>query len=142
LIITPGSGQHRASNVLFYGENPTIAHIPACNSVCEIATCEEPSLFVERRKRFQLPLILLYPLVTSPQAPQSNTKQQTILATAAAEVVLTEDVPGGALADGNRQPDELKVPELKRWLACWGASRTGLKHAEIINTHNLKVERS
>jgi len=51
---------------------------------------------------------------------------QTILATAAAEVVLTiEDVPGAAL--GNRQPDELKVSELKRWLACWGASRTGLK---------------
>lgn len=32
---------------------------------------------------------------------------QTLLATAAAEVVLTEDVPGAAL--GKRQPDELKV---------------------------------
>lgn len=50
---------------------------------------------------------------------------QTLLATAAAEVVLTEDVPGAAL--GKRQPDELKVPELKRWLACRDASRTGLK---------------
>ena len=43
-----------------------------------------------------------------------------------AEVVLTEDdVPGAAI--GKRLPEKLKVPELKRWLACQGASRTGLK---------------
>ena len=56
-----------------------------------------------------------------------QSKQQTKLATAvAAEVALTEDdIPGAAL--GARQPEELKVPELKRWLVCRGASRTGLK---------------
>ena len=54
-------------------------------------------------------------------------EQASKLATAvAAEVALTEDdIPGAAL--GARQPEELKVPELKHWLACRGASRTGLK---------------
>ena len=60
------------------------------------------------------------------QEEASSAKQQTKLATAvAAEVALTEDdIPGAAL--GARQPEELKVSELKRWLACRGASRTGL----------------
>ena len=61
------------------------------------------------------------------QEQASNAKQQTKLATAVAadsEVALTEDdIPGAAL--GARQPEELKVSELKRWLACRGASRTG-----------------
>ena len=56
------------------------------------------------------------------QEQASNAKQQTKLATA---VVTEDDIPGAAL--GARQPEELKVPELKRWLACRGASRTGLK---------------
>ena len=61
------------------------------------------------------------------QEEASNAKQQTKLATAvAAEVALTEDdIPGAA--PGARQSEELKVPELKCWLACRGASRTGLK---------------
>ena len=40
-----------------------------------------------------------------------------------------EDVPGASLgkhADGRvRKPHELCVPELKRWLACRGARRSG-----------------
>jgi len=36
-----------------------------------------------------------------------------------------EDVPGAAL--GDRLPEELTVPELQRWLACRGASRSGCK---------------
>jgi len=43
--------------IALYGENPTSAHIPACNAACEIATCEEPSPFVEQRKHFQLPFV-------------------------------------------------------------------------------------
>ena len=39
---------------------------------------------------------------------------------------LTEDdVPGAALC--GRNPAELKVPELKRWLMCRGASVKGKK---------------
>ena len=46
------------------------------------------------------------------------------------EVELTEDdIPGASL--GIRKPHELKVPELKRWLACRGASRSGKKAALI-----------
>ena len=53
--------------------------------------------------------------------------QQTVtLPAAVAGVELTEDdVPGASL--GMKQPEELKVPELKRWLACRGAMRSGLK---------------
>ena len=51
LRIIPGGAAPHFKCIAFYGENPTIAYIPACNSACEIATCEEPSL---RRKRFQL----------------------------------------------------------------------------------------
>lgn len=56
---------------------------------------------------------------------QSDAEQQTVPATTAdvAEVVLTkEDVPDPTLQ--SRQPDELKY---QSWLACQGASRTGLK---------------
>ena len=44
--------------------------------------------------------------------------QQTVtLPATVAGVELTEDdVPGASL--GMKQPEELKVPELKRWLAC------------------------
>ena len=68
-----------------------------------------------------------------------QSKQQTKLATAvAAEVALTEDdIPGAAL--GARQPEELKVPELKRWLACRGASRTGLK-AQLVQRVNEDIQ--
>ena len=48
------------------------------------------------------------------------------------QVELTEDdIPGASL--GIRKPHELKVPELKRWLACRsrGASRSGNKAALI-----------
>jgi len=46
------------------------------------------------------------------------------------EVVLVEeDVPGAAL--GDRLPEELTVPELQRWLACRGASRSGRKRQLI-----------
>lgn len=41
------------------------------------------------------------------------------------DVVLLEDVPGASL--GDRQPEELTVLELKWWLACRGATRSGLK---------------
>ena len=48
----------------------------------------------------------------------------------AVEIVLEEeDVPGASL--GDRLPEELTVPELKRWLACRGASRTGHKQQLI-----------
>ena len=46
-----------------------------------------------------------------------------------------KDVPGASLglrADGKqRKPNELCVPELKRWLACCGARRGGNK-AELV----------
>ena len=46
-----------------------------------------------------------------------------------------EDVPGaslGTLPDGSvRKPKLLTVPELKRWLACRGARRSGNK-AELV----------
>jgi len=41
-------------------------------------------------------------------------------------VMLTEsDVPGASL--NGKQPHELNVPQLKRWLACCGAPVTGKK---------------
>ena len=39
------------------------------------------------------------------------------------------DVPGASLS--GRKPRDLHVPELKRWLACRGASRRG-EHAELV----------
>ena len=52
------------------------------------------------------------------------------MSTATEDVVLVEeDVPGASL--GGKRPDELKVPELKRWLAARGASRKGNKSALI-----------
>ena len=56
-------------------------------------------------------------------ADQSGQLTVQLSAAAVAELELTEDdVPGAAL--GRKLPEELKVP---RWLACRGASRTGLK---------------
>ena len=43
--------------------------------------------------------------------------------------LMEDDIPGASL--GIRKPHELKVPELKRWLACRGASRSGNKAALI-----------
>ena len=40
-----------------------------------------------------------------------------------------EDVPGASL--NGRKPEQLKVPELKLWLACRGALTKGRK-AELI----------
>ena len=41
-------------------------------------------------------------------------------------MVLTEnDIPGASL--GDRDPSDLKIPELKRWLACRGAPLKGKK---------------
>ena len=53
------------------------------------------------------------------------------------DIFLTEDdVPGASLGkrlDGSvREPHELCVPELKRWLACRGARRSGNK-AELVH---------
>ena len=42
---------------------------------------------------------------------------------------MENDIPGSSLR--GRKPDELTVPELKRWLACRGASRQG-KKAELV----------
>ena len=58
-----------------------------------------------------------------------------------ADIRLTEsDVPGASLgvrSDGSfRKPHELCVPELKRWLACRGARRTGNK-AELVERYKL-----
>jgi len=52
LIITrwimPGGGQaHTVKCIMFYGENPTSAHIPACKLRLEIATHGRTALFVE-----------------------------------------------------------------------------------------------
>ena len=52
------------------------------------------------------------------------------------DLVLTErDVPGASLGrnpDGSaRTPGLLTIPELKRWLACRGARRTG-KKADLV----------
>ena len=50
-------------------------------------------------------------------------------------VVLTEnDVPGSAL--NGKQPHELNVLQLKRWLACRGAPVTGNK-PELIERYNI-----
>ena len=50
-------------------------------------------------------------------------------------VVLTEnDVPGSSL--NGKQPHELNVLQLKRWLACRGAPVTG-KKPELIETYNI-----
>lgn len=48
-----------------------------------------------------------------------------ILASSVEVVLVEEDVPGAALRD--RLLEELTVPELQRWLACWGASRSECK---------------
>ena len=54
------------------------------------------------------------------------------------KVELTEDdIPGASL--GIRKPHELKVPELKRWLACRGATRNGNKAALIERDYKLEV---
>ena len=46
------------------------------------------------------------------------------------ELILTEDdVPGASLA--GRSPSDLLLKELRRWLACRGASRGG-RHAELV----------
>ena len=40
-----------------------------------------------------------------------------------------KDIPGASLCD--RDPSELKIPELKRWLACRGAPLKG-KKADLV----------
>ena len=45
------------------------------------------------------------------------------------ESVPRQDVPGASLA--GRDPSDLKVPELKRWLECRAASTRG-KKADLI----------
>jgi len=45
-------------------------------------------------------------------------------------VILDEkDIPGAAL--GGRDPNSLKIPELKRWLTCRNASTKG-KKADLV----------
>ena len=52
---------------------------------------------------------------------------------------LTEDdVPGAPLR--RKLPEELKVPELKRWLACQGASQTELKTTTYIHRVNVYIQ--
>ena len=46
-----------------------------------------------------------------------------------------EDIPGASLH--GREPSDLKIPELKRWLACRGAPLKGKKAdlvARFVNT--------
>ena len=53
----------------------------------------------------------------------------------AEKVLLTEsDVPGASLND--RRPEDLTVVELKRWLACRGAHRSGTK-PELVKRYFL-----
>ena len=55
--------------------------------------------------------------------------------TMAEKVLLTEsDVPGASLND--RRPEDLTVVELKRWLACRGAHRSGTK-PELVKRYFL-----
>ena len=53
----------------------------------------------------------------------------TSRAQAAAAVVPVESIPGASL--NGRDPSDLKVPELKRWLLCRGASVRG-KKADLV----------
>ena len=55
-------------------------------------------------------------------------------------VKLTEvDIPGASLS--GRAPEDLKVPELKRWLACRNA-RTGGKNQNLSGGERYFLERS
>ena len=59
----------------------------------------------------------------------------SVMAASAVEIVLEEeDVPGASLRD--RLFEELTVPELKQWLACRAASRTGRKQQLIERVKN------
>ena len=44
-------------------------------------------------------------------------------------VALADDIPGASL--NGRDPSSLKIPELKRWLLCRGASVRG-KKADLV----------
>ena len=53
---------------------------------------------------------------------------------AASYRLVNDDIPGASLK--GRIPDDLTVPELKRWLACRGARRKGNK-PELVHRKNL-----